>query len=98
MSLHSDTLFWFYANQSFLSLRNAACLAEKQQIPIYRTLGEHANHYATDAIVFHEEIFFLMTVDIAKEITKYILWIFLNVPLRMKIWLYNNFDNFNKPF
>ena len=44
----------------------AACLAEKQQIPIlyslwfdatgggeptiYRTRGEHANHYATDAV------------------------------------------------
>jgi hypothetical protein len=34
MSLHSDTLFWFRANQSLLFLRNAACLAEKQQIPI----------------------------------------------------------------
>jgi hypothetical protein len=33
MSLHSDTLFWFWANQSFLLLLNAACLAEKQQIP-----------------------------------------------------------------
>jgi hypothetical protein len=34
MSLHSDTLFWFRANQSLLFLLNAACLAEKQQIPI----------------------------------------------------------------
>jgi hypothetical protein len=34
MSLHSDTLFWFRANQSLLFLRNAACLAEKQHIPI----------------------------------------------------------------
>jgi hypothetical protein len=34
MSLHSDTLFWFWANQSLLLLLNAACLAEKQQIPI----------------------------------------------------------------
>jgi hypothetical protein len=33
MSLHSDTLFWFWANQSLLLLLNAACLAEKQQIP-----------------------------------------------------------------
>jgi len=29
MSLHSDTLFWFRANQSLLFLLNAACLAEK---------------------------------------------------------------------
>jgi len=29
MSLHSDTLFWFRA-----VLLNAACLADKQQIPI----------------------------------------------------------------
>jgi hypothetical protein len=34
MSLHSDTLFWFRANQSLLFLLNAAFLAEKQQIPI----------------------------------------------------------------
>jgi hypothetical protein len=34
MSLHSDTLFRFRANQSLLFLLNAACLAEKQQIPI----------------------------------------------------------------
>jgi hypothetical protein len=32
MSLHSDTLFWFRANQSLLFLLIAACLAEKQQI------------------------------------------------------------------
>ena len=34
MSLHSDTLLWFRANQSLLVLLNAAYLAEKQQIPI----------------------------------------------------------------
>ena len=34
MSPHSDTLSWFRANQSLLFLLNAACLAEKQQIPI----------------------------------------------------------------
>ena len=34
MSLHSNTLFWFRANQSLLFLLNAACLAEKQQISI----------------------------------------------------------------
>ena len=34
MSIHSETLFWFRANQSFLFLLNAACLAEKQHIPI----------------------------------------------------------------
>jgi hypothetical protein len=34
MSLHSDTLFWFRANQSLVFLLNAACLARKQQIPI----------------------------------------------------------------
>ena len=34
MSPHSDTLFWFWVNQSLLLLHNAECLAEKQQIPI----------------------------------------------------------------
>jgi hypothetical protein len=34
MSLHSDTLFLFRAEQSLLFLLNAAGLTEKQQIPI----------------------------------------------------------------
>jgi len=34
MLLHSDTFFWFRAKQSLLLLLSAACLAEKQQIPI----------------------------------------------------------------
>ena len=64
MLLHSDTLFWFRASQSLLFLLNAVYLAEKQQIPIlvfgltqsgleptiYRTRGEHANNYATNAV------------------------------------------------
>ena len=48
----SDTLSWFLANLSLLFLLYAACLEEKQQIPIlyslelmiYLTWGEHANH------------------------------------------------------
>ena len=35
MSLHSDILFWFWANQCLLLLLTAVCLAEKQQIPIF---------------------------------------------------------------
>jgi hypothetical protein len=35
MSPHLDTLAWFRANQTLLFLLNAACLAEKQQIPIW---------------------------------------------------------------
>ena len=65
MSLHSDTLFWFRANQSLFFLLNAACLAEKQEIPIfivfgltrpgleptiYSTQGKHANHNVTDVV------------------------------------------------
>jgi hypothetical protein len=34
MSSHSDTSFWFRANQSLFLLLNAASLVEKQQIPI----------------------------------------------------------------
>jgi hypothetical protein len=34
LTLHSDTLFWFRANQSLLFPLNAAFLADKQQIPI----------------------------------------------------------------
>ena len=64
MSLHSDTLSWFRANQSLLFLRNDACFAEKKQIlksvicltysrlepTIYNTGYEHANWYTIDAI------------------------------------------------
>ena len=65
MLLHSDTLFWFIANQSLLFLLNAACLADKQQIQIFIVFGltrpgleptshhtqcEHANHCATDMV------------------------------------------------
>jgi hypothetical protein len=35
MSLHSDTLFWFQANQYLLFLLNAACLAEKNKYQFY---------------------------------------------------------------
>ena len=41
MSLHLDTLFRFRTNQSLLLLLNAACLAEKQQIPILSSLVWH---------------------------------------------------------
>ena len=68
MSLHSDILFWFRANQSLLLLLNATCLAEKQLIPIlyslgltrprleptvYCSRGEHDNHYTTDAVALY---------------------------------------------
>ena len=38
MSLHPDMLFWFRVNHFLLFLLNAACLAEKQQIPILKSL------------------------------------------------------------
>jgi hypothetical protein len=43
-----------------LFLLDVACLAEKQHIlepTIYRTRGEHANHYATDAVSYFYFIF-----------------------------------------
>ena len=62
MSLQSDTLYQLRANQFLLFILNAVCLA---QIPIlvfgftrpgiepthYHTIGNHANHYATNAVV-----------------------------------------------
>jgi hypothetical protein len=54
MSLHSDTLFWFRANQSFLFLLNAAYLAEKQQIPILVFgLLEPTIYYTTNAVGYN---------------------------------------------
>ena len=61
MSLHSDTLFWFWANQSLLLLLNAGEATDTNFIvfgltrpglepTIYHTRGEHANHYTTDAV------------------------------------------------
>ena len=71
MSLHSHTLFWFWANQSLLLLLSDACLVEKQQIPIfiafaltrptlepmiYHIQGEHANHYPTNVVQWSSNI------------------------------------------
>ena len=65
MSPHLDTLFWFRANQSLLFLLNAACFAEKHQIPIVQSLlwpdrdsnlqsttleASTSSHYTTDAV------------------------------------------------
>jgi len=68
MSPHSDTLFWFQVNQSLLFLLNAACLAEKQQMPsivfgltlsgfeptFYRTRGEQEEPVFIFIIIHHE--------------------------------------------
>ena len=62
MLLHTDTLFWFRADQSLLILLNAVYLAEKKntnfivfgmtrpelESTINRIRSKHANHYATD--------------------------------------------------
>ena len=68
MLLHWETLFWFWTNQSLVLLRSAGCFAEKQRIlnfavfcltrpelepTIYRTRGEHANHYTTDEVIYN---------------------------------------------
>ena len=69
MSPHSDTLSWFRANQFLLFLIRAACLAERQEYnfivfgmtqlrlepTIYRTLGDHANHYTTDVVLTFQD-------------------------------------------
>ena len=59
---HSDTLFWFQANQSLFLLHNAACLAEMQPYTklivfgfdqtgaLTHDLPQHANHYTTLAV------------------------------------------------
>jgi len=68
MSPHSDTLFWFQVNQSLLFLLNAACLAEKQQMPsivfgltlsgfestFYSTRGEQEEPVFIFIIIHHE--------------------------------------------
>jgi hypothetical protein len=60
MSLHFGTLFWFQANQSLLLLVNVAYLISGETTynnlkslisTIYRTRGEHANHYTTDVVL-----------------------------------------------
>ena len=41
MSIHSDTLSWFRANQLMLFLLNDVCLGKKQHIPIIYSLVWH---------------------------------------------------------
>jgi len=43
MSLHSDTLFWFRANQYLLTRQGL-------EPTIYRARGEDANNYTVDAV------------------------------------------------
>jgi hypothetical protein len=38
MSFQMDTLSWFRTNKSSLLILNAACIAEKQHVPIYKPL------------------------------------------------------------
>ena len=66
MSPHSDTLFWFRANQTLLFPLNAACSGEVTNTSFlvfgltqpglepttYHTRGEHVNYYATDAVYY----------------------------------------------
>jgi hypothetical protein len=40
MSLHSDTLFWFRANQSLLFLRNVACLPKSKKYQFYSSCAK----------------------------------------------------------
>ena len=65
MSFRYDTLFWFWANQYVFLLLNDASLAKKQHIQmsvlgltrsglqptIYNSLGDHASHNHTDAVL-----------------------------------------------
>ena len=77
MTFHLDTLFWFSANQYFLLLLSAKCLAKKEQIlfgmtrpglepTIYRTPRDDTNHYTIDALNYWHKFkyYFLLNVDI----------------------------------
>jgi hypothetical protein len=60
MSLHSDTLSWFRDNRYLLLLLNLKLWINGEaanpnftgidELTIYRTWSEHANHYTTDAV------------------------------------------------
>jgi hypothetical protein len=79
MSPHSDTLSWFRDNQTWLFLLNAACLAQKKQIPILWSLvwsdrGSNPRSTALEAstlVIFSSYVFrdvqhtiFLMSLEI----------------------------------
>jgi hypothetical protein len=67
MSPYSDTISWFPAKQSLLFLLNDSCLGEMKQTPfhslcltwsglepsIYRTRGDHVNHYTADEVIYN---------------------------------------------
>ena len=62
MSLHSDTLFWFRANQSLLLLLNAAYLAENKQLNYvhalyFRKFVEHLK-----IIYLHVHVYYMYPV------------------------------------
>jgi hypothetical protein len=79
MSLHSDTLFWFRANQSLLFLLGVASLAEKQQ---------PSDHTIKLSIRFWYDIFFYKYLTIIRSFKASR---GMNTP---EIWLYSHFSPF----
>ena len=54
MSLHLDTLYWFWANQ--ISILVFGLTQSWLEPTIYRTQGEHATHYTIDVVILKIEL------------------------------------------
>jgi hypothetical protein len=77
MSLHSDTFFWFRANLSFFFFLKRLLSGKATNTnfivfgltrpglepTIYRTLGQHSNHYTSDALNKNEICFMTMNIN-----------------------------------
>ena len=75
---HPDTLSWFWGNQSLLFLLNATCLAEKQQIPIWWSLGwpdRDSNSRSTaleaNTVIYRRNCFFTYITEFILKINSY---------------------------
>ena len=74
MSLHSDTLSWFWVTQSLLLLLNAAYLAEKQQIhSLWFDLTGNSNPQITHLRQARQQYYHLCCMWICRFIIK-IVW------------------------
>jgi hypothetical protein len=89
MSLHQDTLSWFWANQSLLKLLNAACLAEMQQIPILLSRGDNSEHRLV--LSFVSVNFYIVNISSVVKIRLlcYLGCLYANTTINIIFYFYN---------
>jgi hypothetical protein len=93
MSLHSDTLSCFAANQSLLFLINVGCLAEKQQIPILSINNSRFAEFLP--LIYPPELEVKETTDAASSVSFLDLCLEFDDSGQLSTNIYDKRDDFN---